>query len=200
MRLLAPWPAMSHATVIAAATVSARASAWCGICRNDRSAARRRRPAGRPPRRASPARASPMSIANVASLSPAPFRCATRLPPRSCSSRASIASGLPRPATTIRLTGKLGRADDRQQLVLLAVEARRRGNRPGDRAAGRLVEPAGPGRSAPGPPTRRPRRRPIGAARIRRNRSSSDDPAQAKPSWRDRRPTPRVQCRDNGAG
>ena len=41
---------------------------------------------------------------------------------------------------------QIGRADDRQQLVLLAVKARRRGDRPGDGAAGRFVEPAAPAR------------------------------------------------------
>ncbi len=36
---------------------------------------------------------------------------------------------------------QVGRADDRDQLVLLAVEPRRRGDRAADRAAGCLVEP-----------------------------------------------------------
>ena len=58
--------------------------------------------------RRQPGAPSPRSIAKVASLSPAPFRCATSLPPRSCSSRASTASGLPRPARTMRLSGRFG--------------------------------------------------------------------------------------------
>ena len=88
-------------------------------------------------------RPSATSTATVASVSPAPFRCAASAPPSSSKSRASARSGLPSPASTIRLSGNFAGATIGNSSPFLPLNRAAAASARAIVALGCLVEPAG---------------------------------------------------------
>ena len=90
-----------------------------------------------------------MSTTTVASVSPAPSRCAASAPPSSSKTLGRRLFDLAEPGEDDSAQRQVCRRHDRQQLALFAAKARGLGERASNRTSGRFVEPTSGRRQNP---------------------------------------------------